>query len=201
MVEEDVDELPQNVVERFDELLADERVGRGRLELPLRAAVAETDRQASPGAGERERAGRLSPVVLCAESHRNVITPREQLDLRLQVAALAGQAESGQRPLAHDHRMDELDRDVTRIRARRRRSPECDQTPAAGKALGHQMAQTGQPLGLGLKEPSVGLGALLEQRREPVRGDERVAHTGAPCRAAIRRATPATRPRPRRCGR
>ena len=62
----------------------------------------------------------------------------EQLDLRAERPALAGQPDRRQRALADDHRVHELDRDVAGVRARRRRAPERDQPAAAREALRHR---------------------------------------------------------------
>jgi hypothetical protein len=72
VVEEDVDELPQQVVQRLDDLLADERVRHRReVELPLRAgARRERDRQAAALACRGECGERVGVV---AEAHRDVL--------------------------------------------------------------------------------------------------------------------------------
>ena len=84
--------------------------------------------------------------------------------------------------------MDELDRDVAGVRARRRRAPERDQPPAAGEALGHQVAQPREPLGL----------ARRRTARSP-----RCARSSSACEAlgADRRRAPPLTPRPPRARR
>ena len=66
-----------------------------------------------------------------------------------QVSPLPGETDRGQGALADDHRVDELDRNVASVRARRRRGPEGDQPPAAREALGHRVAEPRDPIGLG----------------------------------------------------
>ena len=89
MVEEDVDELPQQVVERLDDLLADERVlDRREVELPLGAGSrGEGDRQAAALARRGQRGERVGVV---AEAHRDVLALGLQRDLVGDRAALAG---------------------------------------------------------------------------------------------------------------
>ncbi len=73
VLEEHVHELPEHVVERLDQLLADEAVAGRRRELPLGAARAEADRQAAaaPRSGQRPR--RLAAVLVGAEGDRDVV--------------------------------------------------------------------------------------------------------------------------------
>ncbi len=120
MVEEHVHELPQQVVERLDELLPHERVVAGRRELPLGAdARAEADRQAAPLRRARQRGARLGLAVLGAEGDHDVARLGEQLDLEIERPALRRQADRRQRALPDDHGMDELDGHVPDVRARR----------------------------------------------------------------------------------
>ena len=137
-------------------------------------------------AGDGQRAGRLALVLVGPERDRDVVRAREQVDLAREVAALAGESDRGQRPLADDHRMNELDRDVTGVGARRRRHAERDQPAAAGEALGHQMAEPREPLRLGGEERAVRLGALLEQLIQPRGGatGQGGLHASASSRAA-----------------
>ena len=76
----------------------------------------------------------------------------EQLQLGVHRPALGGERKRGQRALADDHRVHELDRHVARVRARRRVVAEREQPPAAGEALGHAVAQPRDPLGLASKK-------------------------------------------------
>ena len=59
---------------------------------------------------------------------------------------LARQGEGRERPLADDHRMDELDRDVVGIRPVLRRASEGEQPPSAEELLGHHAACTRERL-------------------------------------------------------
>ena len=167
MVEEDVDELPQQVVERLDDLLADERVGDGgEVELPLGAGVGlEGDRQAAALARRGERRERVGMV---AEGHRDVLALGLQRDLVGDRAALAGERQRGQRALADDHRMDELDRDVARVGAVGGRGAEGHETALAREALGHLVAQAREAVGLSGEEAGVGLAALAQQGLHPL---------------------------------
>ena len=153
VLEEDVDRLPEHVVGGLDQLLADARVDRPRRQLPLRpGALLEGDRQAAALAGQRQPLAHLAAAVLArAEGEDDVLGPRQQGELLAERAAVAGQPERRQRPLADDHRVDELDGDVAHVRARRRREPDRDQPPAAGEALGHPVAEPRQRLGARLE--------------------------------------------------
>ena len=66
VLEEDVDQLPQQVVGGLDQLLAHARVGHGRLELPLRPRRLEGHRQAA--ARPRRRRVRPPPKVITMSS-------------------------------------------------------------------------------------------------------------------------------------
>ena len=210
MVEEHVDQLPEQVVEGLDQLLGHERVVAGRLELTLGPRGAEGDRQAAAPPRQRERGTGLG-VTVGLEADHDVVGLGHGLDLRGELAALGREPERRQRPLADDHRVHELDRDVAGVRARRRRAPQGDQPSAAGEALRHPVTAAGQPLGLGLEEALAGRdpraqqlvdagGEVLLGRRSDRRllpGARRPPSRGR----APRRATRATRRRPRRCGR
>jgi hypothetical protein len=115
VLEEHVDQLPEDVVERFHQLLGHVAVGRRRGELVLGAGRREGDGQAPALASRRGRRRRLPIDVAGAEGHGDVVGPRQQCHLGGQVAALASQSEGGQRALAHDHRVHELDGDVPRV--------------------------------------------------------------------------------------
>ena len=124
VVEEHVDQLPEHVVERLDQLLAHERVVARRLELPLgagarRSAIVRQPRAARPRAQRRVRSrasGSSAPKAIAMSSGS-----ASSVDLRRERPALAREPDRRQRPLADDHRVDELDRDVAGVRARRRR--------------------------------------------------------------------------------
>ena len=106
-----------------------------------------------------------APKAMAMSSGRS-----EQVDLRRQRSALAGQPQRRQRPLAHDHRVHELDRHVAHVGARGGRQPERHQPPAAREALGHAVAQARQALGLALEEGPVGVGALGQRRVDATQG-------------------------------
>ena len=93
-----------------------------------RARASAKARAASPPSSSAPNAiamssGRASSATCAASSPPSPVMPMR-----------------GQRALSDDHGMDELDRDVAGVRARRGRSAERDQAAAAGEALGHQVA-------------------------------------------------------------
>ena len=177
VVEEDVDELPEQVVERLDQLLADEGVEVGRKrELPFRSGLGcKGDRQASGLAGVDEGVAHAlgSGPSFAAEGDRDVIRLANRLRLGEEVSALRRKADGGKGAFANDHRVDELDRHVPGVRAGDRSGAERDEAAAAGKALRHAMAAARDRLGLRVEERLVGLGpdpgqlveALRERRR------------------------------------
>jgi hypothetical protein len=179
VVEEDVDELPQQVIERLDDLLADERVrDRREVELPFGAgARGERDRQAAALARRGQRRERVRVV---AEAHRDVLALGLERDLVGDRAALAGDAERGQRALADDHRMDELDRHVPRVGAVGGGGAERHEPALTREALGHPVTQPREALSLGGEELRVGVAAIAQQGFDPLGADERrLAHAGA----------------------
>ena len=180
VLEEHVHELPQHVVERLDQLLADERVGRRRLELPLGARSAQnaTVRQprarasASARAPPRPRPRRRRTPSRCRR-------PREQLDLRAELAALAGQARS---PAAPACRRSPDARTRPRRDARPSAPPAIARTRSAAPRARTARPSDGTagPAARPRPRRTVALASVRssQQRREPVRGDERFAHTG-----------------------
>jgi hypothetical protein len=112
MLEEHVYQLPEHVIQRFDQLLSNERVVSRRLELPFGAGGGECERQTAALARERHRPRGLTAILISAECDRDVVGLGDQVDLALERAAFAREADRGQRTLADDHRMHELDRDV-----------------------------------------------------------------------------------------
>ena len=182
MLEEHVHQLPEHVVGRLDQLLADERIGARRLEHPLGAELREGDRQAAARAGRRHARLELALRRRLAEGDHDVVGLDRQLELVRQGARFAGQPERRQRALSDDHRMDELDRDVAHVRARGGGEAGRDQTPAAGEPLGHVVTEARDPLGLGGEEGALSraalLQAILEQLARPARRPQR-AHATA----------------------
>ena len=79
----------------------------------------ELDRPGSRARRARRRAPRRSRGSPASNAITHVVRLGDERDLLRQRPALGGQRERGQRPLADDHRVDELDRDVARVRARR----------------------------------------------------------------------------------
>jgi hypothetical protein len=159
VLEEHVDQLPEQVVVGLGQLLAHERVvARGRRDAHLEAARRR-------GAVEREH---------------HVVGPGQQRPL---LGAL--ERDRGQRALADDHGMDELDGDVAGVGPRRRRGADGDQAAAAREALGHPPAEARDPVRLGREEAVVRLGPLGEQRLDQPRRRAR-PHAGAPALLASR---------------
>jgi hypothetical protein len=79
----------------------------------------------------------------------------EQRHLVREASAFPRKADRRQRALADDDRVHELDRNVARIRARRRRATERDQAAAAGEALGHPVTHAREPVGLRVEEVAI----------------------------------------------
>ena len=159
VVEEHVDQLPEQVVQGLDQLLAHERVVGFGDELPLRVRLGEGDRQRPTGARRGQRRDRLGPIgLLGAKGDRDVVGLDDRVDLGGQRAALGGEAERRQGALADDHGVDELHGDVADIGARRGRVPQRDEAATADEPLGHPVTAAGDPLGLGREEGGVGLG-------------------------------------------
>ncbi len=174
VVEEDMDQLPEHVVGRLDDLLTNERVLAGRGEAPLRRAPRfgrrrsrEPERQRSPVARSSERAGDLlSALLALAEADHDVLGLDQLRGPRRDRSALGGHRERRQRPFADDHRVNELDRDVTGVGSRRRGRPQRDQSPPAREALRHPVTAAGEPLRLAREELPVGLGARPDEARK-----------------------------------
>ena len=157
MVEEHVAQLPEHVVERLGQLLGHERVVRGRHEDPLRVQLLAREREAAEAARPGQRGRRLG-----AEGDQHVIGTGQQLHLAVERGRVAGEPDRGQRALAHDHRVDELHGHVAHVRASLVRRAHGHQPAAAREALGHPVAEPGDPLRLGLEEALVRLGAPRE---------------------------------------
>jgi hypothetical protein len=178
VLEEYVHELPQQVVERLGQLLADELAGARRRPLERQA-----DREAAALRGLRDGGARL---VVGLEGEHDVVRGRRQRHLGGEWAALPRKPDRGQGALADDHRVDELDRDVARVRARRRRCPERQQAAAAREALGHAVAQAGDAIRLRGEETAVRLGALLQERLDRRARGRAGPQAGAPALLASR---------------
>ena len=125
------------------------------------AARTPTRRRPAPKAIVRQprsrasaSAARVSGVDSSApKAIDDVVRLGDRLDLRGRAAPPSrGEPDRRQRALADDHRVDELDRDVARVRARRRRAADRDQPAAAREALGHPVAAAREPLRLALEE-------------------------------------------------
>ena len=194
VVEEDVDELPEHVVEGLDQLLADEGVVDVGDELPGGAAGGEGDRLAPalPGKGHRAR-GCGSRLARLERDHR-VAVGGESAELHLDRATLGADRDRRQRPLADDHRMDELDRDVSRVGARGRRRADRQQPSAAREAGGELMAAASDPLRLALEEPPVRLAAELRELADRARCPSGVRRRAGAHPCGRRRVSERTRP-------
>ena len=127
---------------------------------PSRRRAART-----PPSGCRARARARAPppgraVLGLAEREHDVLGSRaSSATSSASALALAEQRERGQRPLADDHRVHELDRDVARVRGAGGRAGAGQQTAAARAALGDGVAQLGDAAGLALEQPRAGLAA------------------------------------------
>ena len=116
------------------------------------AARAPTRRRAARrrSSGSRARARAPAPAPSCGPSAGSpkAMTmssgSARRSSSRSTGAGLAGQPDGGQRALADDDRVHELDRDVARVRARRRRRADRDEPAVAREALGHAVAQARQ---------------------------------------------------------
>ena len=81
MVEEDVHQLPQQVIERLDQLLTDVRVVGRRVELPLGAGPRlERDRQASALARDRQGLPGLGAALLVAPERDRDLPSGSQIE-------------------------------------------------------------------------------------------------------------------------
>ena len=197
VLEEHVDELPQHVVERLDQLLADVRVAARRLELPLRArAGREGDRQAAAVAGERE--GRAPPPSSPSARSRSRCRRRR----RSARPALRGRRprRRGRSPAAPACRRSPGER----TRPRRGARPSAPRASARTRSAGRR-GRTARPSG-GRAVPAASASASknrragLGPRPRAAPADERSASSGD--RQAIascaRRSAAATRATPRR---
>ena len=158
----------------------------------------QADREAAALGRRGDRGARL---VVGLEGQHDVVGRDQQRDLRGERPALAREPDRGQRALADDHRVDELDRDVARVRARRRRGAERHEPAAAREALRHPVAEAGDAVGLGGEEAAVGLRALGEQRLEPPPVAAPGLTPGRPPCSPAARASREPRRSPRRCAR
>ena len=126
VVEEHVHELPEHVVERLHQLLADRAGpspgGANSHSAPAgaKASVRQPRSRASASAAAASPPSSPAPKAIAMSSGS-----ADQLDLVGERPTLAGQRERGQRALADDHRVHELDGHVPGVRARR---------PASGRA-------------------------------------------------------------------
>ena len=186
MVEEHVHELPQHVVGGLGELLARRTGRRSAARAPTRRRRAR--RRAS---GSRVAAPRTAASTAAAGRRRSRCRRARRAAPTCGSGRLADSAERRQRPLADDHRVHELDGDVARVGARRRRRAEREQPAAAREALRHRVAQLRQPLGLGREEALVGLDARGQQRVDAAGAVATAASRGAPARARGQRGEPA----------
>ena len=183
MVEEDVHELPEHVVERLDELLADRRVGRRRLELPLGAGGREREREAAALARDAAtRAARAPPSRRSPRPHRSRSRCR-----RARPAARPGppgSPPSPARPMAGSARLPTITgctNSTATCRASERAAGErpkaISRPPRANRsAIRWQSAR--EPLGLRVEEVAVRARPVGERALDDV-GSERWRHTRA----------------------
>ena len=188
VLEEHVHELPEHVVGRLGQLLADEGIDDRRLELPLGAERREGHGEAAALAGQCHGLPELRAIGRLAEGDDDVVGLGDELELAQDRAGLAGQPQGRQRALAHDDRMHELDGHVARVRARRGGRADGHEPAVAREALGHAMAQAREPRdSVRRVEPLAGLPALGQPALHALAhgaGRGRGGHTAAPVRAA-----------------
>ena len=133
MLEEHVYELPDDVIERLAKLLADERIGRRRLESNVVTAYVEAQWL------------ELHHCVVGSSHYAQVVPPY---------------GERRQRALADDHGVNELDGDVVGVRPRLRRGADREQAAAAHEALGQLATEVSDPFCLCVEEACVRVAAL-----------------------------------------
>ena len=118
-------------------------VGRGRDRVRALGAR-ERERHRARGSGVSERGPDLEVAFRRAESHHDVVRRRRAASSHARKSI--DRSSAGQRPLADDHGMHELHRDVLRV-GRVRTAAEGQQAAAAQEALrhlaaGHRRART-----------------------------------------------------------
>ena len=148
VLEKHVDRLPQHVVEDLENLLGHERVPVRRRERVLPRLPRQREGQRPPLPSRPERPFHRLVRPRKREAHHHVLWPQHDRQAPLEVRA---KVERRQRPLAHDYRMHELNRDVLGVRGGRP-VPERQQPPAGQEASGHLVAGLGQARRLGLEE-------------------------------------------------
>src|SRR5947209_16423058 len=114
VLEEDVYELPQDVVERLHELLSDVAIAGRRAELPFRSRLRKGDGQRPELASLPHGARRATVVLSDPEGDCDVVGRHERGGLGRELCGAADEGEGGQRALADDDRVQELDGVVTR---------------------------------------------------------------------------------------
>ena len=199
VVEEHVHELPEHVVGGLGQLLARRTGRRPAARAPLGPDAPNADacrqpRSARSSAALRRRRRRRSrcrparrPAPTCSTSG-----PPSARQRRAPAARACRRSPDGRtRPPRG-----------ARPSAPAATPPNATSRPPRGEALGHAVAEPRDPLGLGVEEARVRLGAA---RQQLVDADRRrgAALTPAPARRRAPRASASrgTRPRPRRCGR
>jgi hypothetical protein len=95
MIEEDVDELPQDVVGGLDELLGDERIRRRGHQRHLGTERGEGDGERPGAARVGDRGCELGFPGAVAERHHDVVGADCERELHRQGRAVAGEAERG----------------------------------------------------------------------------------------------------------
>ncbi len=136
VLEEHVHRFPQRVVQDFDDLLVDERVVTHPIDR-VRAALAGQREGHRPGGFRGLEHRRDVGVALGrTEPHHDVLGAQNRRHPRAKVHR---QVQRGQRPLADDDGMDELDRDMLRVRDVRPLT-EREEAAAAQEPIRHLLA-------------------------------------------------------------
>ena len=189
VLEEHVHELPQHVVERLDQLLADVAGLGRRLELPLGAGRRERDRQASRARARASARAASPPILVGPERDRDVVwRARCSVDLGDELAALARRARS---PAARACRRSPGGR-TRRPRGGRPSAPPASgrsaiSRPPRAKRSAIRWHSRASRSASAAKNSPVRFRCAAQQRFEApgrVGGERRVAHASASSRAA-----------------
>ena len=181
MVEEDVHELPQHVVERLDQLLADRRVGAGGSNSHSAPAGANASVRQPRSRASASAAARLAAVLVGPERDRDVVGLRhERRPASARLAALAGQADA---PAARACRRS------PGARTRPRRGGRPSARPASGRTRpAGRRARSARPSG-GRARASRSASASKKSRFARVRSASARSTTSVPS-ACVTRAPP-----------
>ena len=199
MLEEDVHGFPQRVIQNLEQFLVHEGiVGDRRRRVPTASARKRKGHRAAPGSTV-ERGQNIRIALGRPEPHDHVV--------RVQAAVEPGaivdrHVQRGERALADDHRMHELDGNVLRV-GRIWAATEGEQTATPEEPLRHLVAGLGQPHGLASEERLVNVvapqqlpfdvGGSLESRggdQLALRRHQQILGSGSPTSMSTTRLAP-----------